>query len=67
MSDQYGFFAMLDRMQYINRWGLMRNSRTENIKVLLVVLFPITITVSGLIGLVTFIPYTLHCLYRAYF
>ncbi len=32
MSDQYGFFAMLDRMQYINRWGLMRNSRTENIK-----------------------------------
>ncbi len=23
---------MLDRMQYINRWGLMRNSRTENIK-----------------------------------
>ncbi len=30
--DQYGFFAMLDRMQYINRWGLMRNSRVENIK-----------------------------------
>jgi len=28
----YGFFAMLDRMQYIARWGLMRNSRTENIK-----------------------------------
>ena len=28
----YGFFAMLDRMQYINRWGLMRNSRVENIK-----------------------------------
>jgi len=32
MNGQYGFFAMLDRMQYINRWGLMRNSRTENIK-----------------------------------
>ena len=34
MSDfkGYAFFAMLDRMQYINRWGLMRNSRTENIK-----------------------------------
>ncbi len=33
MADNgYGFFAMLDRMQYINRWGLMRNNRTENIK-----------------------------------
>ena len=31
-NEQYGFYAMLDRMQYINRWGLMRNSRTENIK-----------------------------------
>jgi len=30
--EEYGFYAMLDRMQYINRWGLMRNSRTENIK-----------------------------------
>ena len=29
---EYSFFAMLDRMQYINRWGLMRNNRTENIK-----------------------------------
>ena len=28
----YGFYAMLDRMQYINRWGLMRNNRLENIK-----------------------------------
>ena len=28
----YGYFAMLDRMQYINRWSLMRNSRFENIK-----------------------------------
>lgn len=33
MADtNYGFFAMLDRMQYINRWGLMRNSKMENIK-----------------------------------
>lgn len=31
-SSQYSFYAMLDRMQYINRWGLMRNNRTENIK-----------------------------------
>ncbi len=31
-DNQYGFFAMLDRMQYIARWSLMRNSRTENIK-----------------------------------
>jgi 5'-deoxynucleotidase len=25
------FYAMLSRMKYINRWGLMRNTRTENI------------------------------------
>ena len=25
------FFAMMSRMKYINRWGLMRNTRTENI------------------------------------
>ena len=31
-STGYGFFAMIDRMQYINRWGLMRNSKLENIK-----------------------------------
>ena len=31
-DNRYGFFAMLDRMQYINRWGLMRNNRIENIK-----------------------------------
>ena len=30
--EVYVFYAMLDRMQYINRWGLMRNTRTENIK-----------------------------------
>ncbi len=27
----YSFYAMLGRMKYINRWSLMRNSRTENI------------------------------------
>ncbi|MCR5592473.1 MAG: 5'-deoxynucleotidase [Saccharofermentans sp.] len=32
MENNYGFFALLDRMQYINRWALMRNSRYENIK-----------------------------------
>ena len=31
-NNNYGFFAMLDRMQYINRWGLMRNNKVENIK-----------------------------------
>ena len=25
------FFAMLSRMKYINRWGLMRNTREENL------------------------------------
>jgi 5'-deoxynucleotidase len=29
---RYDFFAFLARMQYINRWGLMRNTQTENIK-----------------------------------
>ena len=29
--NEYSFFAMLSRMKYINRWGLMRNSRTENL------------------------------------
>ena len=27
----YPFFAMLSRMKYINRWGLMRNTRSENL------------------------------------
>ena len=27
----YGFYAMLSRMKYINRWALMRNTYTENI------------------------------------
>ena len=26
------FYALLGRMRYINRWGLMRNSFTENIQ-----------------------------------
>ena len=28
----YSFFHMIARMQYINRWGLMRNTQTENIQ-----------------------------------
>lgn len=32
MENNYSFFALLDRMQYINRWALMRNSRYENLK-----------------------------------
>lgn len=28
---EYNFFAMLSRMKYINRWGLMRNTIMENI------------------------------------
>ncbi len=30
MKDNH-FFAMMSRMKYINRWGLMRNTKTENI------------------------------------
>lgn len=30
MKDNY-FYAMLSRMKYINRWGLMRNTRNENL------------------------------------
>lgn len=29
---RYDFFAFLARMQYISRWGLMRNTQAENIK-----------------------------------
>jgi 5'-deoxynucleotidase len=33
MDEQsYHFFAFLSRMKYINRWGLMRNTCTENIQ-----------------------------------
>ena len=28
----YNFFPMISRMRYINRWGLMRNTRLENIQ-----------------------------------
>lgn len=28
---QTGFYAMISRMKYINRWGLMRNNRPENL------------------------------------
>lgn len=30
-SRDKNFYAMLSRMRYINRWGLMRNTYTENI------------------------------------
>ena len=26
----FHFFAYINRMKYINRWGLMRNTRPEN-------------------------------------
>ncbi len=29
--QQSNFYAMLSRMKYINRWGLMNNTRSENI------------------------------------
>ncbi|AEY66319.1 5'-deoxynucleotidase [Clostridium sp. BNL1100] len=33
MDDKsFHFFAFLSRMKYINRWGLMRNTSTENIQ-----------------------------------
>jgi len=28
---KHHFFAMLSRMKYINRWGLMRNTKSENV------------------------------------
>lgn len=31
-KQNYHFFAFLSRMKYINRWGLMRNTCTENIQ-----------------------------------
>lgn len=30
--DEYRFFALLSRMRYITRWGLMRNTYSENIQ-----------------------------------
>ncbi len=32
MEVQFNFYAYLSRMKYINRWGLMRNTVTENIQ-----------------------------------
>lgn len=32
MKKNYHFFAFLSRMKYITRWGLMRNTSTENIQ-----------------------------------
>lgn len=31
-KETYHFFAFLNRMKYINRWGLMRNTISENIQ-----------------------------------
>ena len=31
MSDSYNFFAMVNRMKYIDRWALMPNTQKENI------------------------------------
>lgn len=31
MKDNSNFFAILSRMKYVNRWGLMRNSRMESL------------------------------------
>ena len=31
MSDNYSFFAMVNRMKYIDRWALMPNANKENI------------------------------------
>lgn len=31
-KEKFHFFAFLSRMKYINRWGLMRNTHTENIQ-----------------------------------
>ena len=31
-NESFHFFAFLSRMKYINRWGLMRNTYTENIQ-----------------------------------
>ena len=28
----YNFFALIGRMRYIDRWGLMRNTQVENIQ-----------------------------------
>ncbi len=30
-QENFGFFALMSRMTYIERWALMRNARTENV------------------------------------
>lgn len=30
--SESNFFALIDRMKYINRWGLMRSTRVENVQ-----------------------------------
>jgi 5'-deoxynucleotidase len=30
-QENFGFFALMSRMKYIERWALMRNARTENV------------------------------------
>ena len=30
--EEYQFYALVSRMRYITRWGLMRNSFSENIQ-----------------------------------
>ena len=31
MSEIYSFYAMMSRIKYIHRWGLMKNTRKENL------------------------------------
>lgn len=31
-NEEFGYFAMLDRMRFVNRWGLMGNTKEENLK-----------------------------------
>ena len=32
MKEQFDFYAYINRMKYIVRWGLMRNTNSENIQ-----------------------------------
>lgn len=32
MPEEFAFFALLSRMRYITRWGLMRNTFSENVQ-----------------------------------
>ena len=31
-SEEYRFYALVSRMRYITRWGLMRNTFSENVQ-----------------------------------